>query len=101
MARHWLGNGRHEASSGLIGMNTKGQVWSISVDEQTIIPYILTTLNNTEFAFKMQTCRKTCLSQLFRRTRFDEAAEIASNFSRVSLALSSLHARFSAFNEGR
>lgn len=34
-------------------MNMKGQVLSVGVDEQTIIPYILTTLNDTELAFKM------------------------------------------------
>jgi clathrin heavy chain len=36
----------HKAMNGIIGVNQKGQVLSINVDEQTIIPYILTTLNN-------------------------------------------------------
>jgi clathrin heavy chain len=36
----------HEATNGIIGVNKKGQVLSVSVDEQTIIPYILKTLNN-------------------------------------------------------
>jgi hypothetical protein len=43
----------HETSQGIIGVNKKGQVLSVDVDEQTIIPYILTTLNNTELAFKL------------------------------------------------
>src|SRR5262245_58225181 len=34
----------HEATNGIIGVNKKGQVLSVNVDEQTIIPYILTTL---------------------------------------------------------
>ncbi|KAG1772529.1 peptide-In-groove interactions link target proteins To the B-propeller of clathrin [Suillus placidus] len=43
----------HEASNGIIGVNKMGQVLSVSVDEQITIPYILTTLNNTEFTFKL------------------------------------------------
>lgn len=34
-------------------MNKKGQVPSVNVDKQTVIPYILTTLNNTQLAFKL------------------------------------------------
>ncbi len=74
----------HEASGGLIGMNTKGQVRSVSVDEQTIIPYILTTFNNTELAFK--TASRTNLpghddlyirqyQRVFQSGRFMEAAQ--------------------------
>lgn len=40
----------HEATDSIIGFN-KGQV--LSVDGQTIIPYILTNLNNTELTFKL------------------------------------------------
>ncbi|KAG2142781.1 uncharacterized protein EDB93DRAFT_1252251 [Suillus bovinus] len=43
----------HEASNGINGVNKMGQVLSVSVDEQIIIPYILTTLNNTELTFKL------------------------------------------------
>jgi clathrin heavy chain len=43
----------HEATNGIIGVNKKGQVLSVNVDEQTMIPYILTTLNNTGLAFKL------------------------------------------------
>jgi len=35
----------HDATNGIIGVNKKGQVLSVNVDEQTIIPYILTTQN--------------------------------------------------------
>ena len=34
-------------------MNKKGQVLSFGIDDIDIIPYILGTLNNTEFAFKL------------------------------------------------
>ena len=43
----------HESTSGIIGINRKGQVLSVSVDENTVIPYSLRTLNNSELAFKL------------------------------------------------
>ena len=43
----------HELTNGIIGVNRKGQILSVNVDEQTIILYILGTLNNTELAFKL------------------------------------------------
>ncbi|OBZ65960.1 hypothetical protein A0H81_14163 [Grifola frondosa] len=41
------------ATNGITGINKKGQVLIFNVDEQTVIPYILMTLNNTELAFKL------------------------------------------------
>ena len=43
----------HEVTNSIIGVNKKGQVLSININEQTIIPYILTILNNTELTFKL------------------------------------------------
>ncbi|TPX38293.1 hypothetical protein SmJEL517_g00095 [Synchytrium microbalum] len=42
-----------EATSGIIGVNRKGQVLSVSVDEENIIPYVLSTLNNPELAYRL------------------------------------------------
>ena len=42
-----------EATSGIIGVNKRGQVLSVSVDEQAMVPYILNVLNNTELAVKL------------------------------------------------
>ncbi|KAJ1548234.1 hypothetical protein HK096_008280 [Nowakowskiella sp. JEL0078] len=42
-----------EAGTGLMGVNRKGQVLSVSVDEQNIIPYILKNLANPELAYKL------------------------------------------------
>jgi len=42
-----------EATSGIIGVNKRGQVLSVSVDEQAMVPYILNVLNNTELAIKL------------------------------------------------
>ncbi|RKO96471.1 hypothetical protein CAUPRSCDRAFT_4164, partial [Caulochytrium protostelioides] len=44
-----------EATSGLIGVNRKGQVLSVSVDENTVIPYILQTLQNVDLAYRLAT----------------------------------------------
>ncbi|KAL4062457.1 hypothetical protein V8B97DRAFT_1869752 [Scleroderma yunnanense] len=81
----------HEATHGIIGVNKKGQVLSVSVDEQTIIPYILGTLNNTELAFKLASRANLPgaddlyvkqFQQLFAAGQFSEAAKIAANSPR-------------------
>ena len=38
---------------GIIGVNRKGQVLSVSVDESTIIPYLLQNPENAELAYKL------------------------------------------------
>ncbi|KJA25685.1 hypothetical protein HYPSUDRAFT_37118 [Hypholoma sublateritium FD-334 SS-4] len=81
----------HEATNGIIGVNKKGQVLSVNVDEQTIIPYILTTLNNTELAFKLASRANLPgaddlyvkqYQQLFSTGQFGEAAKVAANSPR-------------------
>lgn len=39
--------------AGIVGVNRKGQVLSVSVDEQTIIPYLLQNPENGELAYKL------------------------------------------------
>lgn len=86
----------HEATNGIIGVNKKGQVLSVNVDEQTIIPYILQTLNNTELAFKLASrgglpgaddLYIKQYQQLFASGQFGEAAKIAANSPRVRACL--------------
>lgn len=81
----------HESTHGIIGVNKKGQVLSVNVDEQTIIPYILTTLNNTELAFKLASranlpgADDLYIKQyqaLFQSGQYGEAAKIAANSPR-------------------
>ncbi|KAK7061131.1 Clathrin heavy chain [Paramarasmius palmivorus] len=81
----------HEATNGIIGVNKKGQVLSVNVDEQTIVPYILNTLNNTELAFKMASRANLPgaddlyikqYQQLFQSGQYSEAAKIAANSPR-------------------
>ncbi|KIJ10298.1 hypothetical protein PAXINDRAFT_157663 [Paxillus involutus ATCC 200175] len=84
----------HGASHGIIGVNKKGQVLSVGVDEQTIIPYILTALDNTELAFKLSS--RTNLpgaddlhvkqyQQLFSSGQYGKAAKVAANSPRVRI----------------
>jgi clathrin heavy chain len=83
----------HEATNGIIGVNKKGQVLSVNVDEQTIIPYILSILNNTKLAFKLASRGNLPgaddlyikrYQQLFQSGQYGEAAKIAANSPRVS-----------------
>ena len=47
----------HNASVpvGIIGVNRKGQVLSVSVDEENFIPYITTVLRNPDLAQRIVT----------------------------------------------
>ena len=36
---------QHDASNGIIGVNRRGQVLSVSMDEETVIPYIQVSLH--------------------------------------------------------
>ncbi|KAI0716028.1 clathrin heavy chain 1 [Cerioporus squamosus] len=71
----------------------EGSNWHhcVSVDEQTVIPYILTTLNNTELAFKLASRANLPgaddlyikqYQQLFQSGQYGEAAKIAANSPR-------------------
>ena len=42
-----------ESTSGIIGVNRQGQVLSITVDEDNIVNFINSKLNNSELAYKM------------------------------------------------
>ena len=89
----------HEATNGIIGVNKKGQVLSVSVDEQTIIPYVLSTLNNTDLAFKLASRANLPgaddlyvkqYQQLFSTGQYSEAAKVAANSPRVCFTMSNI-----------
>ena len=82
----------HKATSGIIGVNRKGQVLSVGVAEQNIIPYILNTLSNTALAVKLASRANLPgaddlylqqFRQLFAAGNYGEAAKIAANSPRV------------------
>ncbi|WFD44415.1 Clathrin heavy chain [Malassezia psittaci] len=87
----------NKTSNGLIAVNRKGQVLSVSVDENTIVPYILNTLNNTDLAFKLASrgslpgADDLYLQQfhsLFSMGQYSDAIRIAANSPRGILRTS-------------
>ncbi|CAK7563496.1 MAG: Clathrin heavy chain [Sporothrix epigloea] len=75
-------------STGVVGINRKGQTLSVKVDEATIIPYLLQNPANTDLAIKIASrgdlpgaeplyARK--FDQLFQSGNFVEAARVAAN----------------------
>ncbi|CAH8448800.1 unnamed protein product [Schistosoma intercalatum] len=78
----------YEPTSGIIGVNKKGQVLSVSIDEDTIISYITTTLENPTLALQMASrCNLPGaedlffkkFDSLFQSGQFLEAAKLAAN----------------------
>ncbi|PVD31619.1 hypothetical protein C0Q70_07035 [Pomacea canaliculata] len=78
----------HEATSGIIGVNRKGQVLSVSVEEENIVQYITNTLQNPDLALKMSSrcnlpgaedlfVRK--FNNLFQSGQYQEAAKVAAS----------------------
>ena len=76
----------HDPSSGIIGVNRKGQVLSVSVDEDTIVQYITKTLNQPDLALRlamrsnMPDPEELFLQQfnnLFNAAQYNEAAKVA------------------------
>lgn len=74
--------------SGIVGVNRKGQVLAVSVDETTIIPYLLQNSENSELAYKLASrAGLPGADQLYQQRfdhelamgRYQEAAKIAAN----------------------
>ena len=68
------------------------QVLSVSVDEENIVPYITTTLNNPELALRIATRNNLAgakqllvhkFNSLFRQGQFSEAAKVAAKAPKV------------------
>lgn len=78
----------HEASAGIIGVNRKGQVLSVSVDEENIIQYINNVLQNGDLALRMAVRNNLSgaeelfvrkFNTLFANGQYAEAAKVAAN----------------------
>ena len=90
-------------SSGIVGINRKGQVLSVSVDENTIIPYLLQNPANSGLAVKLASraglpgadnLYQQQFEQLFAQGQYSEAAEVAANSPRGFLRTSETINRF-------
>ncbi|THD27284.1 Clathrin heavy chain [Fasciola hepatica] len=78
----------HESSGGIIGVNRKGQVLSVTIDDETVVNYIMTTLDNSALALRFAArCNLPGAEDLFIRKfealfqagQYSEAAKIAAN----------------------
>lgn len=78
-------------SAGIVGINRKGQVLSVMVDETTIIPYLLQNPANTTLAVKMASraglpgadnLYQQQFETLFAQGNYAEAAQIAADSPR-------------------
>ncbi|KAJ2909365.1 Clathrin heavy chain, partial [Coemansia aciculifera] len=83
---------KHE--NGIIGVNRKGQVLSVSVNEETIIPYILQNTGNVELAFRLASRANLPgadqlyvqrFQQLMQKGQFNDAAKMAASSPRGML----------------
>ena len=79
---------RDEESTGIVGINRKGQVLQVTLDENTIIPYLLQNPENSELAYKLASRGGLPGADQLYQQRFDhllssgqygEAAKTAAN----------------------
>lgn len=78
-------------SAGIVGVNRKGQVLSVSVDETTIVPYLLTNPANSQLAVKLASraglpgadnLYQQQFDQLIASGQWQQAADVAANSPR-------------------
>ncbi|BFZ57862.1 Clathrin heavy chain [Savitreella phatthalungensis] len=81
----------HDATAGILAINRKGQVLSVSVDEQNVIPYIMNTLSDATLAVKLagrgdlpgaDDIYVQRFQQLFNSGNLAEAAKVAASSPR-------------------
>ena len=98
---------QHDPSNGIIGVNRRGQVLSVSMDEETVIPYIQNTLNNADLALRMAVRNNlggadqlfvTKFNELFGRGAYSEAAKVAANAPKGILRTPQTIAKFQQVN---
>ncbi|KAJ2895341.1 uncharacterized protein MKZ38_006691 [Zalerion maritima] len=84
-------------SKGIVGINRKGMVLSVSVDEDTFVPYMMQNPGNTDLAFKIASRAglpgadnlfTAKFQQLMENGNYAEAAKIAANSPRGFLRTS-------------
>lgn len=61
-----------EDGSGIVGVNRKGQVLAVTVDESTIIPYLLQNPENAELAYKLASRAGLPGADQLYQQRFDQ-----------------------------
>jgi clathrin heavy chain len=78
----------HTSTGGILGVNRSGQVLSVTLDENNIIPYIISQLNDYDLAMKMSAGSNLPgavdlyvgnFNQLFQQGKYKEAAKVAAD----------------------
>ncbi|XP_050305329.1 clathrin heavy chain [Anthonomus grandis grandis] len=78
----------HESTGGIIGVNRRGQVLSVSVDEDSIIRYVNQVLHNPDLALRLAVRNNLAgaeelfvskFQMLFQNGQYTEAAKVAAN----------------------
>jgi clathrin heavy chain len=84
----------YEATGGLIGVNRKGQVLTVSVDDEKLVPYVTGKLNNPQLALSLAVradlpgAEDTFVAQfnsLYAQGQYAQAAKIAAQAPRSIL----------------
>ena len=96
-------------STGVVGVNRKGQVLFVSVDETTIIPYLLQNPANSTLAVKLASraglagaddLYRQQFESLFQQGNYGEAAKIAAGSPRGFLRTPETINRFKSVSQG-
>lgn len=96
-------------SAGIVGVNRKGQVLSVSVDDNTIVPYLLQNPANSSLAVKLASraglagaddLYRQQFESLFSQGNYQEAAKVAANSPRGFLRTQETITRFKSINQG-
>jgi len=78
----------HNASGGILGVDRKGRVLLVTIDEQTIVPYICNVVNNYELAIKLASRANlpgaedlftNQFNRLFQQGNYKEASKVAAD----------------------
>jgi len=81
----------HVATGGILGVDRKGRVLLVTIDENTLIPFITSTLNNFELAIKLASKHglpgaddlfANQFQRLFQQGQYKEAAKVAAESPR-------------------
>jgi len=95
-------------SSGIVGVNRKGQVLSVAVDDTTIIPYLLQNPANASLAVKLASraglegaddLYRQQFESLFAQANYSEAAKVAANSPRGFLRTQETIQRFKSVSQ--
>ncbi|KAL8655707.1 MAG: hypothetical protein Q9210_000729 [Variospora velana] len=96
-------------SAGIVGVNRKGQVLSVTIDDQTVIPYLLANPEFSDLALKLASraglpgadnLYQQQFEQLCAQGNYAEAAKLAANSPRGFLRTPQTIERFKAAPQG-